>query len=99
MRDFLTSSIRKTNQTLTKNLFLKLRDLKVGFTEVEDIAEHLIKQQKGGNRTRSEKYAIVKDLMKHKMNDAEKHLKEVTNDLKNSKDILKSVVSEGHNIS
>ena len=72
-----------------------MKNLKVGFNEVEDIAEHLIKQQKRGRKTRSEKYAIVKDLMKHKMNDAEKYLKQVTINLKQSKDNLKSVVREG----
>ena len=80
---------------MTKNLFLKLKNLKVGFTEVEDIAEHMIRQQKRVRKTRNEKYAIVKDLMKHKMNDAENYLKEVANNLKQSKDNLKSVVREG----
>ena len=65
MRDFLNSSTRKTKQTLTRNLFLKLKNIKVSFTEVEDIAEHLIGQQKSGKHLREEKYAIVKDLMKH----------------------------------
>ena len=95
MRDFLSNSIRKTNQTLSKNLFLKLKLLKVGFTEVEDIAEHMIRQQKVRRKTRNEKYEIVKDLMKHKMKDAEEYLKQVSDNLKKSKDNLRSVAREG----
>ena len=47
-----------------------MKTYKVGLAEVENIAEHMIKQQKGKQSTRNEKYAIVKDLMKHKMNNA-----------------------------
>jgi hypothetical protein len=69
---------------LTTNLFLKLKNLKVGVAEVEDIAEHMIDRQKVGNKTRSEKYAIVKDLMRHKMSDAERCLKQTSNYLRQS---------------
>ena len=92
MRDFLNKSLKKTNQTLTKNLLLKVKTLRVGFEEVEDIAEHLLEKQKGGTKKRSEKYAIVKDLMKHIMADAEKCLKVSVRNLKVSKDNLTEVV-------
>ena len=42
-----------------------MKNLRVGFNDVEDIAEHLIGQHKGVRKTRFEKYAIIKDLMKH----------------------------------
>ena len=94
MRDFISNAIRKTKQTLTRNLFLRLKNLNVGFKEVEDIAEHLINQQKGIENTRKEKYEIVKDLMKHKTTNAEKYLKQVTDNLNKSKDNLSKVVRE-----
>ena len=59
MRDFLNKSIKKTNQTLTKNLLQKLVKVKVGFEEVEEIAQHLLDQQKGGNKTRNETILII----------------------------------------
>ena len=92
MRDFLNKSIKKTNQTLTKNLLLRVKNLKVGFEEIEDIADHMIEQQKGGTKTRIEKYAIIKDLMKHKMFDAEKCIKMCTKNHRNSKKNLSEVV-------
>ena len=46
MRDFLSKSIKKSTQTLTKNLLLKLKTFKVGFAEVEQVAEQLINYQK-----------------------------------------------------
>ena len=46
MRDFLNKTVKKTNQTLTKNLLTKLRKLKVGLKEVEEIAGHLLDQHK-----------------------------------------------------
>ena len=67
MRDFLNTSTRKTKQSLTRNLLLKLKNIKVGLDEVEDISEHLIGQQKSGQHSREEKYAIVKDIMKHRL--------------------------------
>ena len=55
--------------------------MKVGFSEVEDISEHMIRQQKGGGKTRNDKYEIVKDLMKHKMKDTENYLNQVSSNL------------------
>ena len=89
MRDFLSKAIKKSKKTLTKNLFLKLKNLKVGFTDVENIAEHLIEQQDGGKQLRAEKYAIVKDLMNHKMKDVMKTLKQVTIEHRESKENLR----------
>ena len=48
MRDFLTKSVKKTNQTLVKNMLLKLKKFKVGFVEVEDVAQHMLDKQKVG---------------------------------------------------
>ena len=53
MRDFFNKTVKKTNQTLTKNLLLRVKSLKVGFEEIEDIADHMLEQQKGGNKNRS----------------------------------------------
>ena len=52
----------------------------------------MLEQQKGGTKTRNEKYAIIKDLMKHKMVDAEKCIKICTKNHKNSKENLSEVV-------
>ena len=95
MRNFMSNTIRKTKQTLLINLFMKLKNVKVGLKEVEDISEHMMSQQKAGEKTREDKYQLVKDFMKHKMTDAEKHLKQVTNDHKKSKEILSKVIREG----
>ena len=92
MRDYLIRSVKKTKQTLVKNLLLKLKNYKVGFEEVEDIAQHMVDQQKVGKKARNDKYAIVKDLMKHKTTDAEKCVRECSINLKKSKENLSKVV-------
>ena len=74
---------------------MKLKSLKVGFNEVEDIAEHMISQKKGKQKSRVDKYAIVKDLMKHKMNNAETYLRQVEQNRKESKLNLSTVIREG----
>ena len=71
---------------------MRVKNLKVGFEEIEDIADHMIEQQKGGTKTRIEKYAIIKDLMKHKMFDAEKCIQICTKNHRNSKRNLSEVV-------
>ena len=54
----------------------------------------MIEQQKGTKDVRKEKYAIVKDLMKHRMNDSERYLTQITKNLYQSKDNLTKVVRE-----
>ena len=71
---------------------MRVKNLKVGFEEIEDIAEHMLEQQKGGTKTRFEKYAIVKDLMKHKMIDAEKCIRISAKNHRFSKENLSKVV-------
>ena len=66
--------------------------MKVGFVEVEDIAQHILDEQKIGKKSRTDKYAIVKDIMKHKTTDAEKCLRESSINLKKSKENLSKVV-------
>ena len=92
MRDYLSNTIRKTNQVLTRNLLSKLKAMKVGFVEVEDIADHMLNQQKRKNKKRDEKYKIVKDLMKHKMLDVLICIKEMKKNLQRSKENLSKVV-------
>ena len=74
---------------------MKFRNHKVGFREVEDIADKLLSQQKNVENCRAEKYSVVKDLMKHKLNNAMKYEKEVRKQLKTSKDDLDKVVRTG----
>ena len=78
-----------------KNMMLKFRNHKVGFKEVEDIAERLMVQQKNVNKNRIKKYAIVKDLMKHKMDNVLENDKMLRKDLKASKEILGEIVRVG----
>ena len=73
---------------------MKLKYLKVGFKETEEVAQHQLDQQKFGKKDRCEKYEIVKDLMKHKLVDAEKGVRECTEQLKQSKENLSKVVRE-----
>ena len=63
----MSCAIKVTNSTLTKNMMLKFRNQKVGHTEVEEMAGRLVAQQKTSDKTKEKKYQIVKDLMKHKM--------------------------------
>ena len=85
-------SKRKKNQVLTKNLFLQLKNFKVGFAEVEQIAAHMVEQQKEGKKERSEKYLFVKDIMKHKLNNVEICVKNSIKNLKESELNLSKVV-------
>ena len=88
MRDYLSCAIRVTNATLTKNMMMKFRNHKVGFREVEEIADKLLSQQKNVENSRAKKYGIVKDMMKHKLNNAIDYEKVVRKQLKVSKDDL-----------
>ena len=78
-----------------KNLMLKFKNQRVGFREVEDIAEQLVKKQKNSDKGRQKKYEIIKDLMKHKQNDANDDDKIVRRELKTSKENLGETVRVG----
>ena len=69
-----------------------MKDLRVGFKEIEDIAQHLLEQQKSRKRTRKEKYDIIKVLMKTKLVDAENCVKDCTKNHRLSKENLSRVV-------
>ena len=45
MRDYIKNAIIVTKDTLRKDMILKFTQAKVGFNEVEQIAEQLVKQQ------------------------------------------------------
>ena len=80
---------------MTKNLLLKFKNAKVGFKEVEQIAEQMVKQQKSSLCTRDDKYDIVKDLMKHKMKDSVRCLKISKQNLNKSNSCLSKTVRKG----
>ena len=60
MRNFLSQAMLVTKATLTKNVLLNYRDCKVGFKEVEEIAERLLNQQKYVDKSSKKKYDIIK---------------------------------------
>ena len=95
MRDFISCAMKVTNSVLTKNVLLKFRDHRVGFREVEDMAERLLSQQKNVEKSREKKYEIVKDMMKHELKNAEDYEKFVRKELNRSKTNLNEVVRQG----
>ena len=95
MRDYLKDAIKVTTDTLSKDRIHRFHQSKVGFKEVEQIAEQMVKQQKSSLCTRDDKYDIVKDLMKHKMKDSVRCLKISKQNLNNSKSCLSKTVRKG----
>ena len=95
MRDYIKSAIKVTTDTLRKDMFLKFSQARVGFKEVELVAEHLMKQHKSSDNTRNEKYEIVKDVMKHKQKDALKCLRKSRDELYKSNITLSKTVRKG----
>ena len=92
MRDYLKDAIKVTTDTLRKDMIHRFLRAKVGFKEVELIADQMVKQQKSSKGTREDKYDIVKCLMKKKQNDAEKCLKMSKHKLNESKTSLNKTV-------
>ena len=80
---------------MTKNTIFKFMKARIGFKDVEKIAENMIYKQKSGDYSRDAKYLVVKDLMKHKMNDALKCIKTAKKELKKSNDNLSKIVRKG----
>ena len=73
MRDYMKKAIKLSNTTMVKDTILKFNKSKVGFKDIEEIAESVLSKLKCSDKTRSDKYDIVKDLMEHKLKDAIKH--------------------------
>ena len=92
MRDYLKDAIKVTTDTLRKDMIHRFLRAKVGFNEVELIADQMVKQQKSSKGTREDKYDIVKCLMKKKQNDAEKCVKMSKHKLNESKTSLNKTV-------
>ena len=70
MRDYLNDAIKVTTDTIRKDMIFRFLQSKVGFREVEQVAEQMVKQLKCSKGRREDKFEIVKDLMKHKKKDA-----------------------------
>ena len=95
MRNYITKAINLRKSTMTKNMLLKLKNARVGFKEVEQIAEHIAWQYKSSTKFKDDKFDIVKVLMKHKMNDALNCVTESRAELNKSKNSLDNIVRKG----
>ena len=95
MRDYLKDAIKVTTDTLRKDMMFRFFRSRVGFKEVEQVADQMVKQQKSSKGTRDEKYDIVKDLMKHKKKDSVRCLKISKQTLNESNTKLSKVVRKG----
>ena len=92
MRDYVKDAINVTTDTLRKDMMFRFLRSKVGFKEVEEIAEQMMKQHKSCEGKREDKYDIDKDLMKHKKKDALKTLNLTKQNLiKSNKNLSKTV--------
>ena len=70
MRDYMEKAIKLTSETMNKDTILKCKKARVGFKDVEDIANTLVNKYKSSDKSRNAKYDIVKDLMKHRLKDS-----------------------------
>ena len=67
MRDYMRKAIMLSNQTMIKNTIMKFNKLKIGFNDVEKVAEGLVNKQKHGDklvRVRAEFEKNKRDLVK-----------------------------------
>jgi hypothetical protein len=62
---------------------------------MEDIADRVVGKMKSKSKTGDEKYKIIKDLMKHKKNDAMKCVKDSKTKLEKKKRNLNPIVRKG----
>ena len=92
MRDYMKKAIRLTKDTMIKDTILKFNKLKIGLKDVEEIAESIVDKLKRSDKSREAKYKVVKDLMKHKLEDAVKCIKAAKAELNVSKVNLTKVV-------
>ena len=95
MRDYMKKAIQLTKNTVNKNTILKFNKAKVGFKDVENIAECVVSKLKCSDKSREAKYEIVKDFMKHKLNDAIKCTKCAKKELNISNECLSKTVRKG----
>ena len=95
MKDFMDTAIKLTKDTVTKDLILKFNRAKIGFKEEEDIANRVTFKMKSKSRSGKENYEIIRNLMKHKTNDAMKCVKESKSKLEKTKRNLNQVVRKG----
>ena len=86
MKDFMNAAIKMTKNTATKDMIMEFNNAKLGFNEQEDIANRLVSKMRS-TRTGTEKYKIVKNLMKHATNDALECVKESKSKLEKCKRI------------
>ena len=95
MRDYVKDAIKVTTDTVRKDMILRFLRSRVGFKEVEQIAEQMVKQQKSRVGNRNDIFDIVKDLMKRKKNDAIKCVKISKQKLIKSNTCLSKTVRKG----
>ena len=70
MRDYMEKAIKLTSETMAKDTILRFKKNRVGFKDVENMAESLVNKHKSSDKSRDAKYEIVKDMMKHTLKDA-----------------------------
>ena len=90
----MNAAIKMTKNTATKDMIMEFNNAKIGFNEQEDIANRLISKMRS-TKTGTEKFKIVKHLMKYTMNDAVECVKESKSKLDKSKKNLNQVVRKG----
>ena len=95
MRDYVKDAIKVTTDTVRKDMILRFLRSRVGFKEVEQIAEQMVKQQKSRVGNRNDIFDIVKDLMKRKKNDAIKCVKISKQKLIKSNTCLSKTIRKG----
>ena len=95
MRDYMKKAKRLTKDTMTKDTILKFNKAKVGFKDVENLAEAMMSKMKNSDKSRGLMYNIVKYLMKFRLNDAITSTKNARIELFKSKDDPTKVVRKG----
>ena len=95
MRDYMEKAIKLAKETLTKDIIFKFNKTRIGFKDIEEIAESLVNKQKSGDKSREAKYCIVKDLMKHRFKDVLKCTKSAKKEVMISKENLSKTVRRG----
>ena len=95
MRDYMKKAKRLTKDTMTKDTILKFNKAKVGFKDVENLAEAMMSKMKNSDKSRGLMYNIVKYLMKFRLNDAITSTKNARIELFKNKDDPTKVVRKG----
>ena len=92
MRDYMKKAIQLSKNTMTKDTILRFNKSKIGLKDVEQIADSIVYKMKSSDKSREAKYDIVKDIMKHKLKDANNCTKVARTELNKSKAKLDTVV-------